>query len=411
MFAKIKNELLGYSVKERLFVLFAMLCGFFITAEYAVVKPISHSLFIATYGAKLFPLVWLIAIPVNFFVVSLYNRFVFKLGCFRTLLFSTIFSIFVFSFSALFLAKIVWLPFLLYIFKDIYIMLLFQQLWSVIHATFPQNRAKYLYGIFFGVGGIGAALASLIPGFLSVRYGSEKLLFIAPAFAVLLTICYGIALRMRGNFTPSDHKDSGGGLGLIKRSKTLQVILILVVCMQVSATLLEFQFHQNLQLQIPLQDLRTAYLGKLFSVVHTINTFLQFAGSYLVVHFIGLRRAHLMIPTILGLGSISYLFSPNFALLSYNYGMIKSFDYSLFTILKEMLYVPLKVEEKFKAKAFIDVFAYRSSKAFASFILLLVPSGMILSCSLVGIFLFWLLVISRGLTSRKSATTMSEYVQ
>jgi ATP/ADP translocase len=35
-----------------------------------------------------------------------------------------------------------------------------------------------------------------------------------------------------------------------------------------------------------------------------------------------------------------------------------------------MLYLPLSSEEKFKAKAVIDVFAYRSSKALASLALL-----------------------------------------
>ena len=41
-------------------------------------------------------------------------------------------------------------------------------------------------------------------------------------------------------------------------------------------------------------------------------------------------------------------------------------DKDVFNILKEMLYVPLKTDEKFKAKAIIDIFAYRSAKAFAS---------------------------------------------
>ncbi len=35
-----------------------------------------------------------------------------------------------------------------------------------------------------------------------------------------------------------------------------------------------------------------------------------------------------------------------------------------------MLYIPLKPDEKFRAKAVIDVFAYRSAKALASFLLL-----------------------------------------
>ena len=386
--------------------LFAMFCGFFITAEYAVVKPICHSIFLSHYGAKLFPLLWLVAIPINFLLVSVYNRVVFTFGCFRTLLFSTLLSVIIFTLSSFYLHKISWLPFLLYIFKDIYIMLLFQQLWSLIHSTIPQARAKYLYGIIYGIGGIGAIFGSLIPGFFSVRFGSQALLLVTPVFALFLTICYWFTLRMRGNFTP-EHKDGGkGGLGLIKRSKILQTILLLVVFMQVSATVLEFQFHQVLQVELPVQDIRTAFLGKLFSLVHAINTFLQFAGTYLIVHYIGLQRAHLLIPLFLGAGAVGYVFVPSFALLSYNYGMVKSFDYSLFSILKEMLYIPLKVEEKFKAKAFIDVFAYRSSKAFASLILLLIPSGMLLSCSLVGIFLFWFLVVARGLTTPEPAPTL-----
>ena len=52
---------------------------------------------------------------------------------------------------------------------------------------------------------------------------------------------------------------------------------------------------------------------------------------------------------------------------TYSFAVIKTFDYSIFNIIKEMLYVPLKKEEKFKAKAVIDIFAYRSAKAFASF--------------------------------------------
>jgi ATP/ADP translocase len=49
---------------------------------------------------------------------------------------------------------------------------------------------------------------------------------------------------------------------------------------------------------------------------------------------------------------------------------IKAFDFSLFGVLKEMLYIPLKQEEKFQAKSIIDVFAYRSAKALASCLIL-----------------------------------------
>jgi len=54
--------------------------------------------------------------------------------------------------------------------------------------------------------------------------------------------------------------------------------------------------------------------------------------------------------------------------------MIKACDFSLFGVLKEMLYIPLSQEEKFQAKAIIDVFAYRSAKAVASCLILLLPA-------------------------------------
>ena len=55
-------------------------------------------------------------------------------------------------------------------------MLMFQQLWSVIHSTISFGRAKYLYGLFFGMGALGAAIGSILPGYFAVKMGSESLL-------------------------------------------------------------------------------------------------------------------------------------------------------------------------------------------------------------------------------------------
>ncbi|MCP5505936.1 MAG: hypothetical protein H7A38_03515 [Chlamydiales bacterium] len=63
----------------------------FITAEYAITKPTSNSIFLAHYSVKLYPYAWLLTVPLNFVVVTLYNRFLSKLGCFRMFL-CTIFA-------------------------------------------------------------------------------------------------------------------------------------------------------------------------------------------------------------------------------------------------------------------------------------------------------------------------------
>jgi ATP/ADP translocase len=96
---------------------------------------------------------------------------------------------------------------------------------------------------------------------------------------------------------------------------------------------------------------------------------------------------------------MGYIFRSGFTMMAISFASIKSLDYSVFGIIKEMLYIPLKVDEKFKAKSIIDVFAYRTSKACASFFILAIqiiaPLWLdpCLSWTLVAIFAVWICVI------------------
>lgn len=77
-----------------------------------------------------------------------------------------------------------------------------------------------------------------------------------------------------------------------------------------------------------------------------------------------------------------------------------------------MLYIPLNVEEKFKAKAVIDVFAYRSSKALASFAILFLQwmqiknKGGVLSLILLCLFIIWVFAVSVQLKSSEGQTKL-----
>ncbi|MGH2612268.1 MAG: Npt1/Npt2 family nucleotide transporter, partial [Rhabdochlamydiaceae bacterium] len=115
----------------------------------------------------------------------------------------------------------------------------------------------------------------------------------------------------------------------------------------------------------------TEYCGKIFRFANIFSLVLQIFGSFLLVHFLGLRRSHMAMPLFLAFNVIGSLLFPTFAMISASFVIIKAFDFSLFGVLKEMLYIPLKQDEKFQAKAIIDVFAYRSSKAVASCLILI----------------------------------------
>lgn len=390
----IKREIASFSRKELFFILSAMFCGFLIAAEYAIIRPVSNSLFIFSYTSSFFPYAWLATVPLNLLVVTLYNRYLPRLGCFRMFLIIAMVIGGGNLFCALFLKKIHALPFIFYIWKEIYIMLMFQQLWSVIHSTINIKKAKYLYGILFGIGGIGGALGSLVPGFMAVKLGSENLLFLSLPIYLVLLFCYwqllknsSVSQEIKAHMPP---KEAFSALKNIRTSPFLLVILLIVIFMQMSSTLIDFQFNSMLEKTILDKDLRTEYTGRILGIVNMVTLALQFVGSFVLVQFLGMRLSHFAIPALLCVNAISFLVAPAFGMISFSFAAIKSFDFSLFNIIKEMLYIPLKPDEKFRAKAFIDIFAYRSAKAIASFLILflqMAAGASLLTCISWGVVL------------------------
>lgn len=366
------------SRQERVFILFAMLCGFFISADYGLVRPVSNSVFLSHFSSDILPYVWLLALPLNFFLVALYNRYLPRYGCWRVFLAIVMMVMAGNTLATFFIAGNPYASLLHFMWKEIYVMLFFQTIWSVIHATVRQEYAKVLYGLMFGVGGIGSVLGSLVPGFLAVEMGSEVLLLGSLATCGAFIFCYRNAIKNSHTVTNDEMLKSGGkekagilsSLVTIRKSRMLPFILLLVVLMQVSATLIDFQFNHFLQDAYPQKNIRTEFLGRLGSIVSSCTIALQFLGSVLLLQVLGLRGTHFLVPLVFSCNTVITLLFPGVGTLAYAFATIKVFDFSLFSVIKEMLYVPLPVEEKFQAKAVIDVFAYRASKAFAAFLIL-----------------------------------------
>ncbi len=411
-FNALKEELFSLSSKERIFIACAMLCGFLISCEYAIVRPISNSVFISAYTSSFFPYAWLATVPLNLCLVALYNKYLPRVGCLK--MFAAIIScvIGVNVTSALFLDKISWLPFAFYVWKEVYIMLMFQQLWSIIHLTIRLDHAKYLYGILFGAGALGGVLGSSVPGFLAIKMGSEHLLFATIPLYLLLGVAYRLLLKssVHGLHQKIDEAEKRSslnalthGVQLIFKSKLLLFILGIVICMQISSTVIDYQFNRYLEEAISLKDLRTQYTARILGIVHMATVGLQFIGAFLLIHFLGIKRSHFLVPSMLCLISISFLFFPVFAMISFSYITIKSFDFSLFGVIREIMYIKLPKDEKFRAKAVIDVFAHRTAKALASFLILGlqlcigIQTQQVLTWLGITIFVLWCLFVKNML--------------
>lgn len=400
-----KLELVSLKSQEKWFVLFAMLLGFCISSEYAITRPASHALFLTVFSSNFIPWLWLATVPVNLSIIFLYNRFLPSLGPVRMWTVLSLIIMLVNSLTGLFFAKIPEVIFIQCIWKDIYILLMFKQMWSMIHVTLSAQRAKYLYGIIFATGTIGSCVGSCVPGFFATDIGSETLFFLTiPVYFVLLII-YKAAWKKsllpehpwKSSAIPNPSPTEG--FALVSKNRLLLAILLLVVAMQVSSGFMEFRFNAYLEQSILDKDLRTAYCGQLFGLTNVLSMILQGFGSFLLIHWMGLRKTHFLIPYVLLGSAICTWMVPSFGWISLSYVLLKAIDFSLFSVGREMLYIPFDLDQKFRAKAVIDVFAYRSSKALVSLSILSLQAiaGIYLlelaSYVSIVVFVLWILVV------------------
>lgn len=366
----------SFSAVEKWFIFFSMVTGFFISVEYASIRPSSSALFLSIFSFNAIPWVWLASMPINFLAVYGYNRFLPKIGPLKMVGWIAAIIIVFHTYCAFFLwwtPKLILFEFML---KDIYMLLMFKQLWSMIHSTIHAKRAKYLYGCIFGVGTLGAIVGSFIPWSCAVKVGSEKLFLCSLPCYFILYLAYAAAFKRSALNTCSFSQDltldprPSEGFALIKKSPFLIAALLLVIFMQVSVGFMDYQFNASLAENILDKDLRTEYVGKIVGCVNTLSLILQFVGGFFMIHLFGVRGSHLLVPLLL-IGNAALLWiAPTFSMISFGYVFIKAIDFSLFGIAREMLYIPMKMDEKFRSKAIIDVFAYRSSKAFVSIFIL-----------------------------------------
>jgi AAA family ATP:ADP antiporter len=393
------------SRKEKFFLLFCMFSAFFICGEYAATRPISNALFLTYFSSKAYPWVWLATVPLNLSVIYLYNRFLPRLGPLKIFAFTSTAIIVVNLATSFFAGSFPFLVFLQYAWKDIYVLLMLKQLWSMIHSTISEN-GKHWYGVIYTAGTFGAVLGSCVPTTLATVIGSEAILcFTLPIYLAAMMV-FAIALRFSAFGHRQDFQQEltqspkpSEAFSLIRSSSTLSAVLFLVIFMQFSVGLMEYQFNANLELNILDMNLRAAYSGKLTAITNMCCLVLQAAGGFLLIRTLGLRKSHVLIPSLLAFSALMSILFPYFGVISFSYVFLKTVDFSLFNIAREMLYAPLKLEEKYKAKAVIDVFAYRTSKAVMSLgiIALQAIAGTYLlsftSMISMLVFVFWLGVV------------------
>ncbi len=163
------------------------------------------------------------------------------------------------------------------------------------------------------------------------------------------------------------------GARLVFRSTYLLSIVAIVGLYEMVSTIMDFQFSATVSHYLDGPEIG-AHFASVFAFTNWIALFVQlFLTSFVMTRF-GVGVALLFLPVAALLGSAGFFVAPVLLLGSALNTCDNGFSYSINQSAKEVLYVPTSREEKYKAKAFIDMFVQRFAKAVAVGLSLLITT-------------------------------------
>ena len=342
-----------------------LLCG------YEFIRAVSTSLFIDAYGAKNLPRVMVAVPPAVFLLLYLYGRLLSWLGASRALLLTSILSTVLITASYGLLTRgVVIASAVIYVFREAYIVLILEQYWSLVNSTLNPKQARWINGPFCAIASIGSITGGSLVSRLAPSLGSEVLLLFAAGSLLPAALFSALAYRAVGEPQPAPAEIGGRqghtGLKLLARSRYLVFLLALVLTTQVVSTVLDLRFNDLVATAIPDKDTRTAYYGRFYGQWLGISAFILQIAAGVVLQITPIRVVHLGIPLIHLISCATLTLAPSLRSGAAAFLLFKAFDYSLFRAAKEILYIPLSFDARYRAKQVIDAFGYRFAKGGAA---------------------------------------------
>ena len=348
-------------------------------ASYGFARPAAESLFVERYGSANLPWAWLGVGVAAVATTALYNRVVTAVSLVqlwpRAVLVICAVCALLLAATALGVRHA---EFALYIWKDLYIVVLVELFWSIANVSFPLSRARWLYGAFLAAGSAGGFCAEVSVGHVASALGSTGAVAVSLPILILTIAMVPFlpaAARVPGKgATVSIGAIASRAVTVLRKSRYLLLLVGLVALVQISLTVIDYQFNVALEAYAPDVDERTGLAGKLYAVISIASLILQVVSGLLIKGF-GIPVVIALAPVLLFGGALAFALHPRFGIIAVVKVASKALDYSVGRAAKELLYIPLSYEEKTEGKALVDLLSYRVSKAFASVLLLWIASA------------------------------------
>lgn len=362
--------------------LLMFLYSFLAMTSYNIVKPITRSEFISSLGADNLPWVQFGAGVLIGFLMQGYTVLMKPVPRRWTIPVTQagmagLLVLFWFMFTAI---GADWVAVAFYVLALILGILLISQFWTLANDVYDPRQAKRIFGFIGGGASLGGATGAGLTAFLVESVGAKEMLLISAAIMGLCFFIVTVIMRREKAAGTTDATrtgeeegvSSGEAVQLLRSSRHLQVIALVIAFAAVGAAIIEQQLNMAAAEAkgATNSDAIAAFLAQVTVYLSLIGFVIQVGLTSRIHRVLGIGFALLVLPMSLGTTAVIMLF--NRAL--WAPGLARVLDTSLrYTVDKtsrEVLFLPLPSELKYRAKPFIDVTMDRLAKGMGALLIL-----------------------------------------
>lgn len=349
-------------------------------------KTIRQLFFVEALGAEKLPLVYLLGAMISFPALWVYERMVDRLKRHTLLAGTALLMALCMAGFALLVGMGPWVASAFYIWMGIIFGIAVSQFWSYANQIFHPRQARRLFSIIAvgcGIGGIvgGQAAGRLI-----------KLVDVTGALVVvglmhlpligLIIYCERIAPKREGGPSPRRESRAEGGFEMVRRSPYLRLIALSTLLSVLAAQILDLMFSYAIQSYTTDPDRRALLFGLFYSLTSLAALIVQLVLTARFHRAFGVGAAMKVLPVSVLLGTTLMLIFGGSAMAFMLAAMALKiseggFRHSIEQVTRELLFMPVSNDMRWKAKAFIDVFVQRFGKGASALLLLPVTFGLV----------------------------------
>ena len=247
--------------------------------------------------------------------------------------------------------------------------------WSFMADIYTKEQSRRLFGVISAGGSAGAFLGPLVTSELVVVVGFENLL---PLSAALLGFAVYCVFRLR-EWSSSQQADPtlrspgraiGGSILAGVRFTFTSPYFGAIAASMLLSNFLSVVLYTHFVTSVGQTFAETDQQTQVFARVDALSNALSFIGQFLIVrlavHRLGIGLTLVIMPVVSFFGFLALALNPIFPVIATVQVLRRSIGYGIAKPTSDMLYGVATVEEKYKAKGFIDTAVWRGSDLFAA---------------------------------------------